>query len=166
MRRLFTAPAIIAALACALTLAASAAAPERPAHPIAGTYLLDVRHDGFPPAAALVTLTRDGGFIATDVSDQGAGGLSTIDSPVHGVWRHVDANTLTATTLYFGFDPEGIPKWISRTTGVFHFNRDFTAGRGELTVFRFGMDQDPLDEKSRPQDVLKGKFTARRVMAR
>jgi hypothetical protein len=130
---------------------------------VAGTYLLDVRHEGFPPALALVTLTRDGGFISTDVSDQGAGGLSTIDSPVHGTWKATGLRRLSATTFYFGFDPEGIPKWIGRAHGTFNFDAQFRTGKGTFKIERFQMDQDPLDPSEVPHDVLNATLTARRI---
>ena len=131
----------------------------------AGSYYLEVLHEGFPPAAALVTMTRDGGFISTDVSDEGAGGLSTIDSPVHGTWKAIGRRTLEATTVYFGFDSDGIPVWIARSKGRFRFDSDFSSGEGELLVERFTFDQDPLDPTEVPADQLQATFTARRITA-
>jgi|SRR5689334_6336534 hypothetical protein len=132
---------------------------------VAGTYLLDVQHVGFPLALALVTLTRDGGFISNDTSDHGAGGLVTEDGPVQGTWRQTGPRNIKARTLYFAFDPNGLPKWIARTTGQFEFSVDFNSGTGTLTVERFTLSQDPLDPASIPHDTLDATFTARRVTA-
>jgi hypothetical protein len=129
----------------------------------AGSYLLEVLHEGFPPAAALVTLTRDGGFLSTDVSDFGAGGLSTIDSPVHGTWKATGPRTLEATTFYFGFDEDGIPIWIARSKGQFEFDAAFRTGSGSLVVERFTFEQDPLDPSEVPADRLAATLTARRI---
>jgi hypothetical protein len=132
---------------------------------VAGTYFLKVQHEGFPLALALVTLTRDGGFISNDTSDQGAGGLVTKDGPVQGTWKKIGSRRIKAKTLYFAFDPDGIPLWIARTKGEFEFDRHFNAGTGKLRVERFTTDQDPLDPNEVPHDQLDATFTARRVTA-
>jgi hypothetical protein len=135
---------------------------------VAGTYLLKVQHEGFPLALALVTLTRDGAFLSNDTSDQGAGGLVTVDGPVHGTWKKIDARRIKARTLYFAYDPNGLPLWIARTTGEFTFDRHFDSGAGTLTVERFHLDQDPLDPTAisdDPDSPLNATFTARRVTA-
>ena len=130
---------------------------------VAGTYFLDVRHDGYPPAAALVTITSDGGFFSTDVSDHGAGGLSTTDSPGQGTWKAIDQQTLIATSMYFGFDTSGIPQWIGKAKGQFVFSADYKSGTGALKIERFRLNQDPLDPNEIPHDVLNATVTARRV---
>ena len=130
---------------------------------IAGTYFLEVQHEGFPLALALVTLTRDGGFIANDTSDMGAGGLVNHDGPVQGTWKRIDRRTVAARTLYFAYDDNGIPKWIARTTGEFIFERGFHRGIGTLKVERFHLNQDPLDDDEEPHDELNATLTARRV---
>ena len=148
--------------------AASASSPSAGGQPalgplVAGTYLLAVQHEGFPLALALVTLTRDGGFISNDTSDHGAGGLVTQDGPVQGTWKQIGPRQIAARTLYFAFDPNGIPMWIARTTGRFEFDSGFDSGNGSLLVERFAMDQDPLDPDAVPHDQLNATFTARRV---
>lgn len=130
---------------------------------VAGTYFLSVQHEGFPVALALVTLTRDGGFISNDTSDHGAGGLVTRDGPVHGTWKQSGPHRIAVKTLYFAFDANGIPIWIARTTGRFDFDTAFNSGNGTLTVERFRMDQDPLDPTEIPHDQLNATVTARRV---
>ena len=132
---------------------------------VAGTYFLKVQHEGFPLALALVTLTRDGAFLSNDTSDRGANGLVTEDGPVHGTWKKIGPRRIKARTLYFAFDPNGIPIWIARTTGEFEFDRHFDTGAGTLTVERFTLAQDPLDPASVPADELEATFTARRVTA-
>jgi hypothetical protein len=132
---------------------------------VAGTYFLNVQHEGFPLALALVTLTRDGGFISNDTSDQGAGGLVTKDGPVQGTWKKSGPRRIKARTLYFAFDPSGIPIWIARTTGEFEFDKHFNGGTGKLTVHRFTLDQDPLNPNTLPADELEADFTARRLTA-
>ena len=134
---------------------------------VAGTYLLTVLHEGFPPALALVTLTRDGGFLANDTSDQGALGL-THDGLVQGSWKKIGPRRIKARTLYFAFEPggSGIPQWIARSTGEFEFDKTFTSGSGALTVERFDLSQDPLDPNEVPSDPagpLQATLTARRV---
>jgi len=113
----------------------------------------------------LVTLTRDGGFIANDTGDHGAGGLTTLDGPVQGTWKQIGVRLIKARTLYFAFDPAGFPIWIARTNGEFQFDDDFASGAGTLTIERFEMDQDPLDPTAIPHDQLNATFTARRVTA-
>ncbi len=130
---------------------------------IAGTYFLEVQHTGFPLAHGLVTLTRDGGFLSNDTSDHGANGLVTRDGPVHGTWKQVGPRQVRARTLYFAYDPKGIPKWIARTTGEFDFDRGFDSGTGTLRVERFRMDQDPLSPDAKPVDTLDATFKARRL---
>ena len=130
---------------------------------VAGTYLARVQHQGFPVALALITLTRDGAFISNDTSDQGAGGLVTKDGPVQGAWKQSGPREIEAKTLYFAYDPDGIPLWIARTTGEFKFDRTFNTGAGTLTVARFHMDQDPLDPAAIPADQLHATMSARRI---
>lgn len=132
---------------------------------VAGTYFLKVQHQDFPLALALVTLTRDGGFISNDTSDQGAGGLVTKDGPVQGTWKKAGPRRIKARTLYFAYDPNGMPIWIARTSGEFEFDRHFNTGTGTLTVHRFTLDQDPLDPNELPADELEATFSARRVTA-
>ena|SRR6266571_4575427 len=157
--------------------AASSSSPAAGGQPafgplVAGTYLLAVQHDGFPVLAlALVTLTRDGGFIANDTSDQGGFPGTTKDGPVQGSWSQVGPRQIAARTLYFAFDPNGIPKWIARTTGQFEFDPNFNSGSGSLLVERFAIGEDggvaegadPLDPDAVPHDSLNATFTARRV---
>ena len=130
---------------------------------VAGSYLARVEHDGFPVALALITLTRDGAFLSNDTSDQGAGGLVTKDGPVQGAWKQSGPRQITAKTLYFAYDPDGIPLWIARTTGEFNFDRTFDSGAGTLTVERFHLDQDPLDPAAIPADQLHATMSARRI---
>jgi hypothetical protein len=131
---------------------------------VAGTYLATVLHQGFPPALALITLTADGSFISNDTSDHGAGGMVTRDGPVHGTWKRIGPNQVAARTLYFAFDPNGMPIWIARTTGRFNFDNGFNSGNGTLTVERFKMNQDPLDPRQVPSDSLNATMTARRII--
>jgi len=131
---------------------------------VAGTYLATVLHQGFPPALALITLTADGGFISNDTSDQGAGGMVTRDGPVQGTWKRIGPNQIAARTLYFAFDPKGMPIWIARSTGRFAFDNSFNSGNGTLTVERFKMDQDPFDPRQAPSDSLNATITARRII--
>jgi hypothetical protein len=130
---------------------------------VAGSYLASVQHEGFPVALALITLTRDGGFLSNDTSDQGANGLVTKDGPVQGAWKQIGKRRIAARTLYFAYDQDGIPIWIARTTGKFEFDRTFDTGRGTLTVERFRLDQDPLDPAETPNDKLEATLTARRI---
>jgi hypothetical protein len=130
---------------------------------IAGSYLGTVQHDAFPLALAVITLTRDGAFISNDTSDQGAGGLVPKDGAVQGVWKQVGPRRIAAKTLYFGFDPNGIPQWIARTTGQFQFDRAFNSGTGDLTIALFHLDQDPLDPSAIPAEQLHATMTARRI---
>lgn len=135
---------------------------------VAGSYLASVQHEGFDVALALITLTRDGGFISNDTSDQGVGGLVTKDGPVQGTWKQVGPRRIAAKTLYFAFDPDGIPIWIARTTGEFQFDEAFNTGSGALTVARFHLvagqlDKDPLDPAATPDEELQATMTARRI---
>ena len=130
---------------------------------IAGSYLGRVQHDAFPLALAVITLTSDGTFISNDTSDQGAGGLVPKDGAVQGVWKQVGPRRIAAKTLYFAFDPNGIPQWIARTTGQFEFDRSFNTGTGDLTIDLFHLDQDPLDPSATPVQQLHATMTARRI---
>jgi hypothetical protein len=130
---------------------------------VAGTYLASVQHEGFPLALALITLTRDGAFISNDTSDQGAGGLVTRDGPVQGAWKQIGPREIAVKTLYFAYDPDGIPKWIARTTGTCKFDRHFRSGTGTLTIERFEPDKDPLDPDETPHDSLNATLTGRRI---
>jgi hypothetical protein len=130
---------------------------------VAGSYLATVQHEGFPVALALITLTRDGAFISNDTSDQGAGGLVNKDGLVQGTWKQIGPRQIAAKTLYFAYQPDGIPEWIARTTGQFEFDATFNSGSGTLTVERFTLDQDPLDPASIPHDQLLATLAARRI---
>ena len=66
-------------------------------------------------------------------------------------------------TLYFAYDPDGIPLAFWRSDGTFEFDPGFESGAGSLVVSKFLLDQDPLDPDEVPQDTLNATLTARRI---
>jgi hypothetical protein len=136
---------------------------------VAGSYLMDLTAEGFPPLKVLVTLGADGTFSSEDTSDKGllsgAGGPAS-ESDNRGAWRRSGRYEVTFTAIGFSYGPDGALVGVGRLSGTLKFSKCFRtfSAKGQHDVFFQG--QDPLDPASEPDIPILWTATARRIPAR
>jgi len=135
----------------------------------AGSYLMDLTAEGFPPLKVLVTLGADGTFSSEDTSDKGL--LSGVPGPAsesdnRGSWRRSGRYEVTFTAIGFSYDADGVLVGVGRLSGTLKFSKCFRTlnAAGQHDVFFQG--QDPLDPDSVPDLSIPWTAKARRIPAR
>jgi hypothetical protein len=137
-------------LAASPAVAGGPACSKAFAKRVAGSYLMNVTVEGFPPLMVLATLGADGTTNSNDVTDYGvvAGGY---ESDNRGTWRRSGWREVTFNSIGFVFGPDGAFIGFGRLRGTTTFEKGFAAFSAVgVHEYFFDPGQDPLDPAAVP----------------
>jgi hypothetical protein len=145
LRRLLCLAVAAAAAVVLLAVPANSQGPANQHHQFWGTYLHKVEGMSVP---ALVTI-QFGGTLNVSSGFMFGGGYPMRLSPIHGVWEQTGPKSITATSLFFLFDGNGVMTGYQRNRCPMKFSDDFNSYKGvefmETVACGAAGCPDPLD---------------------
>lgn len=112
----------------------------------AGTLWIVYDVPGLGPLPGITIAHSDGTLLGVDGSDEGFGGLASVNSAFMGVYEATGPFQTAGKTVYISFEA-GFPIAAFVTTSVSDYNEDFSGGTGVLEQRRYDLTlgEDPLD---------------------